>query len=270
MTDEAWQVTSFDELDSIPIAEGLVWHPVRRRLGISAFGTNAYTAEHAGGQVVEEHDETKAGGGAGGHEELYVVVRGHATFTLDGETVDAPAGTLVFIRDPKVKRVAIAEEEGTLVLAVGGEAGRAFEVSPWESYFVALPALRAGRWDEAIALLEDAPPRASRERVDALQPRVRRVARRPEGGRAHAPRRGRPREARVRRDGAARPGPRRDPRRAGLPLVAVAGDEHGRGVPGTAHGHATGELFPAQAPDQWPKSQPLAGLAVSATFAPCA
>lgn len=156
MTDEAWQVTSFDELDSIPIAEGLVWHPVRRRLGISAFGTNAYTAEHAGGQVVEEHDETKAGGGAGGHEELYVVVRGHATFTLDGETVDAPAGTLVFIRDPKVKRVAIAEEEGTLVLAVGGEAGRAFEVSPWESYFVALPALRAGRWDEAIALLEDA------------------------------------------------------------------------------------------------------------------
>jgi tetratricopeptide (TPR) repeat protein len=150
-----WEVTSFDELDSIPVAEGLVWHPVRRRLGIEAFGTNAYTAERVGDQVVEEHDETRAGGGAGGHEELYVVVRGRATFTLDGETVDAPAGTLVFIREPKVRRVAIAEEEGTLVLAVGGEAGRPYEVSPWEWTFVAMPALRTGRWDEAIAILED-------------------------------------------------------------------------------------------------------------------
>jgi tetratricopeptide (TPR) repeat protein len=155
MSDAPWQVTRFDELESIPVAEGLVWHPVRRRLGIRAFGTNAYTAEGVGGHVVEEHDETKGGGGAGGHEELYVVVRGHATFTLDGETVDAPAGTLVFIRDPAVRRAAISQADGTLVLAVGGEAGKAFEVSPWEWYFAAMPALRAGRWDEAIALLED-------------------------------------------------------------------------------------------------------------------
>jgi tetratricopeptide (TPR) repeat protein len=149
-----WEITRFDELDSIPVAEGLVWHPVRRRLGIRAFGTNAYTAERVGDQVVEEHDETKAGE-PGGHEELYVVVRGRATFTLDGEPVDAPAGTLVFIRDPKVRRVAIAEEEGTLVLAVGGEAGRPYEVSAWEWNFVAMPALRAGRWEEAIEILEE-------------------------------------------------------------------------------------------------------------------
>jgi tetratricopeptide (TPR) repeat protein len=152
---ERWEATSFDELDSVPVAHGLLWHPVRRRLGIEAFGTNAYTAERVGDQVVEEHDETKGGGGAGGHEELYVVVRGRATFTLDGETLDAPAGTLVFIRDPTVRRVAVAEEDGTLVLAVGGEAGQAYEVSPWEWSFAAMPALRAERWEEAIGILED-------------------------------------------------------------------------------------------------------------------
>ena len=59
--------------------------------GIQAFGINAYTAEKAGDVVVEEHDE-KGDGGAGGHEELYVVVSGRARFTLAGESVDAPAG----------------------------------------------------------------------------------------------------------------------------------------------------------------------------------
>ncbi len=150
-----WEAVSFGDLDSIPVGEGLVWHPVRRRLGIRAFGVNAYTSEAVGDQVVEEHDETKANGLPGGHEELYVVVRGHATFTLDGETLEAPAGTLVFIRDPKVRRVAIANQEGTLVLAVGGEPGRAHEVSAWEFNFAAMPLLRERRFVEAIELLDE-------------------------------------------------------------------------------------------------------------------
>jgi tetratricopeptide (TPR) repeat protein len=103
--------------------------------------------------VVEEHDES--GSGAGGHEELYVVLRGRATFTIDGEAVDAPAGTLVFLRDPALRRVAFAEEDGTVVLAVGGEPGRAYEISPWEYYFAAAPLLDAGRFDEGIALMEE-------------------------------------------------------------------------------------------------------------------
>ena len=61
----------------------------------------------------------------------------------------------MFIRDPSLRRVAIAEEEGTVVLAVGGEPGRAYQVSPWEWNFSAMPLLRAGRWEEAIAELED-------------------------------------------------------------------------------------------------------------------
>jgi hypothetical protein len=128
----SFEVAQIDDLDRIPVEHGLEWRPIRRRLGIRAFGANAYTAEKPGDWVVEEHTETQLG-----HEELYVVVQGRARFTLDGQEVDAPAGTLVFLSDPAVKRVAIAEEEGTVVLAVGGKPGEGFTPSAWEWYFQA-------------------------------------------------------------------------------------------------------------------------------------
>jgi tetratricopeptide (TPR) repeat protein len=152
LSDSGWEAVHVDELDAIPVA-GVVWRPVRRRLGIRAFGVNAYTAEAVGEQIVEEHDESP--NGAGGHEEIYVVLRGRATFTIGGEAVDAPAGTIVFVRNPKLERVAIADDDGTVVLAVGGEPGRAYEISPWEFSFAAAPLLEAGRFDEAIALMKE-------------------------------------------------------------------------------------------------------------------
>lgn len=140
-----------DEVDAIPVVGGeLQWRPLRRTLGIEAFGINAYTAR-AGELVVEEHDET--GAGAGHHEELYVVVTGHAAFTVDGEEIDAPVGTCVFLDDPKERRAARAVEDGTTVLAIGGVRGEGFTVSPWEFAFAGAPAWDAGRYDEAKALL---------------------------------------------------------------------------------------------------------------------
>jgi len=140
-----YEVVHVDELDAIPVA-GVVWHPVRRRLGIRAFGMNAYTAETVGKQIVEEHDETSLG-----HEEVYVVVRGAVTFTVDGETFDAETGTIVFIREPTLRRVAVAKTDDALVLAVGNAPGKAYQPSPWETTFSAAPLLDAGRFDEAIA-----------------------------------------------------------------------------------------------------------------------
>jgi hypothetical protein len=107
--------------------------PVRRHLGIEAFGANARVAREAGEVLVMPHDE-RAGGpyGTEGHEELYAVLRGHATFMLDGREVDAPAGTLLFVRDPAVERSAVAAEPDTAILAVGGAPGVAFHVAPWE------------------------------------------------------------------------------------------------------------------------------------------
>jgi tetratricopeptide (TPR) repeat protein len=128
----SYEIAQLDDLERIPVAHGLEWRPIRRRFGIRAFGTNAYTAEKTGDWVVEEHTEETLG-----HEELYVVMRGRARFTLDGEEIDAPAGTLVFLPDPSVKRMAVEEEDGTVVLAVGAKPGEAFTPSAWEWYFQA-------------------------------------------------------------------------------------------------------------------------------------
>lgn len=145
------KVVRIDEIEPLAVVGGqLQWRPLRKTLGIEAFGINAYTANE-GELVVEEHDET--GDGAGHHEELYVVIAGRATFTVDGKTVDAPPGTCVFLEDPKERRGARAVEDGTTVLAIGGERGAAFRVSPWEFGFAGVPAQREGRYDEAKALL---------------------------------------------------------------------------------------------------------------------
>jgi tetratricopeptide (TPR) repeat protein len=123
--------------------------PVRLHFGSNSFGINAYSAR-AGERVIEEHDEL--GHGAGRHEELYFVATGHATFELGGEEVDAPAGTVVFVRDPAVRRGALAKEADTTVLVVGGVPGRAFEPSPWEAWLAAKPLLDAGQPDRGAAV----------------------------------------------------------------------------------------------------------------------
>jgi hypothetical protein len=138
-----------DELEGIPVFGTLSWKPVRKTLGVTAFGINAYSGGAAGDEVVEEHDETTLG-----HEEIYVVMSGHAIFTVDGEEVDAPAGTLVYLEDPKQVRHAVAKEAGTTVLAVGGVPG-AHEVSAWELYFPALPHFESGDYDSAKRLLRE-------------------------------------------------------------------------------------------------------------------
>ena len=126
-----YEIASLNELESVKAHGTLRWTPLRKHFGITAFGISAYTATEAGQDVVEEHTEEQLG-----HEELYLVVSGRATFVLDGEETEVPAGSVVFLRDPKVKRYARAEEPGTTVLAVGGKPG-SHEVSAWEYFFTA-------------------------------------------------------------------------------------------------------------------------------------
>jgi mannose-6-phosphate isomerase-like protein (cupin superfamily) len=106
------------------------WKALRRHLGISSFGTTAYVARAPGEYVVPEHTEVEDSGTR--HEELFFVATGHAAFRVGDQEIDAPAGTFVFVRDPEIMRAAIADEAGTTVLAVGGEPGVAYSVSPWE------------------------------------------------------------------------------------------------------------------------------------------
>ncbi|HMI98777.1 MAG TPA: tetratricopeptide repeat protein [Gaiellaceae bacterium] len=128
------------------------WAMVRTHFGIQAFGVNAWVADEAGGQLIGEHDEL--GQAAGHHEELYFVSEGHATFTVDGDEIDAPAGTFVFVRDPAAKRSAVARQDATAVVVVGGKPGEAFTPSPWERNAPALADFGAGDYDKAAEAFE--------------------------------------------------------------------------------------------------------------------
>jgi mannose-6-phosphate isomerase-like protein (cupin superfamily) len=149
---EPWTSVWLDEIEPIPVVGGtLLWRPVRRMLDVGAFGINAYLAPNVGDDVVEEHTES-----ALGHEEVYVVLSGRATFTLDDTTLDAPTGTVVFIREPGVRRRARADEAGTTVLAIGAPRGEAYEPSLWEDVFAAEPFRAAGDYGRYADALADA------------------------------------------------------------------------------------------------------------------
>lgn len=143
--------TTVDELDAIELPEGFVWRPIRRRFGIRAFGINAYTPTQAGSQVIEEHTEQ-----ALGHQEIYIVLRGRARFTIDGADHELGPGQMVFLRDPELRRGAVALEPDTVVIALGGRPGKPHVISPWEAMFAAAPAVERGDWDEAIRIHQEA------------------------------------------------------------------------------------------------------------------
>src|SRR5919199_5593606 len=119
--DDAARRHTVARLDGIAeISDGRCpWRPVRHHLGITSFGVNAWTGHAAGDRIINEHDEAED---EDQQEELYLVQSGRATFELDGERVDAPAGTFVLAR-PGVKRTAFAEEPGTTIVAIGGTPG---------------------------------------------------------------------------------------------------------------------------------------------------
>jgi mannose-6-phosphate isomerase-like protein (cupin superfamily) len=147
-----YAIAHLDDLERLP-AFGLdgIWRPVRHHFGIEAFGINAYTADVAGQLVIEPHDELPTEvSGAAGHQELYLVLSGSAVFTIDGDSVQAPAGTFVFLGDPAANRGAVASEPSTTVLAIGGVPGEPYQVSAWEYAFRGL-ALRGADGSAAFA-----------------------------------------------------------------------------------------------------------------------
>lgn len=135
MSSKPYKVQKISDIPT-PSGDGVsqsAWKPVRHHLGIRAFGVNAFVAGKPGEVIIEEHDENPApGSDAQGHEELYFVSNGRATFTVAGDTIEAPAGTFVFVQREAV-RSAVARESGTTLLAIGAPVGEAFRVSDWET-----------------------------------------------------------------------------------------------------------------------------------------
>jgi tetratricopeptide (TPR) repeat protein len=148
----SFTTANLSEIPTIASA-GVSWKPVRRHLGISAFGVNAFTAAAAGDELIEDHDEL--GLQAGNHQELYFVAAGAARFTVDGAEIEAPTGTFVFVGDSASRRSAQATEPETTVLVMGAPEGAAFTPSEWEFSFAAEPAARTGDLDRALAVIHE-------------------------------------------------------------------------------------------------------------------
>jgi tetratricopeptide (TPR) repeat protein len=142
---------SIDEL-ALRLSGMPSWAMVRTHFDIQSFGVNAYLAEEPGVRIIEEHDEL--GERAGGHEELYFVSSGRAAFTVNGDEIDAPAGTFVFVRDPAAKRTAVAVEAGTTILIAGGTPGQAFTPSRWERNAQGLVHFASEDYDKAAETYE--------------------------------------------------------------------------------------------------------------------
>jgi tetratricopeptide (TPR) repeat protein len=137
-----YAVAHLDEIDELDDGR-CPSRPVRHHFGITAFGVNTWTARDAGDRIISEHDESEDGS-----EELYLVLQGRAVFELDGERLDAPAGTLVFVRSG-VKRTAFAGEPGTTIVVVGGTPGKAYEPVGWEVWAPLRALYEAGEYADA-------------------------------------------------------------------------------------------------------------------------
>jgi tetratricopeptide (TPR) repeat protein len=151
-----YAVAHLDEIGELDDGRALM-RAVRHHFGIASFGVNVWTARDVGDRLINEHDEREPDG----NEELYLVVRGRATFGLDGEPVQAPLGTFVFV-PPGINRTAFADEPGTTILAIGGIPGKAYEPGGWELFAPVRPLYDAGKYDEAAdrgrELLKGDPP----------------------------------------------------------------------------------------------------------------
>jgi tetratricopeptide (TPR) repeat protein len=142
----------FESVERLQAGGAGWWRPIRRTLGITGFGVNAYTADEAGDELIDPHDENSLG--AGHHQELYIVLTGRATFDVGGEEADGPVGTLLLV-EPGTTRSAVAGEPDTTVLVIGGPPGAALPVSPYEYWYAAEPAYKAGDFPRAIAIASE-------------------------------------------------------------------------------------------------------------------
>jgi tetratricopeptide (TPR) repeat protein len=144
-----WKAAHLDEIEEFGDGDsGQRYRPVRLHLGLTAFGATVWTGQSAGDLVIAEHDP----GDPTADQELFLVVRGHASFEVDGERVDAPAGTFVAV-PPGTQRRATAEAPDTAILLIEGTPGKAYAARGWELWAPLFPMYAEGRYAEVADAL---------------------------------------------------------------------------------------------------------------------
>ncbi|HEX7083059.1 MAG TPA: cupin domain-containing protein [Gaiellaceae bacterium] len=104
-----YQVSSLDEL-----GQGPGFRKIRTALGVTAFGVNAvvYPPHYVG--PAHYHDM---------QDELYLVHRGSATFTIDGEEHLVGEGGLVHVESTTPRQITNNRDEDLVLYVVGGKDG---------------------------------------------------------------------------------------------------------------------------------------------------
>ncbi|MGD0167591.1 MAG: cupin domain-containing protein [Gaiellaceae bacterium] len=97
-----------------------VLRPIRKALDIKSFGVNEIELP-PDTTAYPEHDELKTN-----QDELYVVLGGSATMTIDGDTIDLKPGRYVFVT-PESRRHIAPGAEGIRFLAVGARADQSLD-----------------------------------------------------------------------------------------------------------------------------------------------
>ena len=143
-----YAIARLDDIDSLPDGR-YRYRPVRHHFGITSFGVTAWMGKAAGDPIINEYDEDSQP-----TEELFVVVSGRAIFDLDGEQVEATPGTLVFTK-PGTRRMAVAAEPATTILAFDGTPGKVYDATGWELWAPLRPLYDEGEHAELGARLKE-------------------------------------------------------------------------------------------------------------------
>lgn len=98
---------------------GIKFRAAGKELGVTAWGMNVLEID-SGCLGYPEHDHVKDG-----QEEVYVVLRGSATFQVGDQKVVLKESDLIHV-GPAIKRKIIPGEKGVTVLALGATPGKAY------------------------------------------------------------------------------------------------------------------------------------------------
>jgi hypothetical protein len=142
-----YAISRLDDIDELA-AQGYHYRPVRHHVGITSFGVTSWTAREAGDAVIGDYDEDSEPS-----EELFVVVTGRAEFAIDGESVEAATGALIYTA-AGMKRTAVATEPGTTILSVGGSPGKAYVATDWQLWAPLVPLYQSGQHAELASRLK--------------------------------------------------------------------------------------------------------------------
>ena len=160
----SYRVARIDELQDIAYRQDTHMRPVRHHLGITAFGTNAWTAANNGDRLMAEHEEDE------GTEELDVVLSGRARFEIDSpRRWMHPRGRSSSSGHRQTALPLRRSPERRCLRSAAGS-GQPYEAGGWEVWAEFQPAYEAGDYEAVIDRAREHSRRVTTQRPSTTLP----------------------------------------------------------------------------------------------------